>query len=118
MRDDDLKAMGEAMMRGYTPDEDGATDINKGVVDKLRWLHEAYCFEEGYHPNEEESPYSLGADAIAVSATQSARIAELEAALMQCKENAGGSSMMPTSIIHALVDSALFPTTTGDNNDD
>ena len=52
----------------------------------LMEMHRQVCFENGDHPDEVDTPYSVGADAITradLSDAKDARIAELEAELTQ-----------------------------------
>ena len=58
------------------------TDTSPEAVERLNALHRQLCFENGDHPQEIDTPYSLGADALV-------RVRALSAALKyERKENA------------------------------
>jgi sugar/nucleoside kinase (ribokinase family) len=48
---------------------------------KLREMHRDWCFENGYRPDEIDTPFSAGADAIQITKALKARAEAAEAAL-------------------------------------
>ena len=56
-------------------------DFSKEALSHLQFKHVEWCEAVGDHPDEADSAYSLGYDAILIASVQAARIEAIEAAL-------------------------------------
>ena len=89
-------------------------DLMPEAVKRLKRVHRQVCFESGDHPDEIDTPYSLGADALERVSALSAKLEALEAQIAQ-RDAALKAADVLARVSQTLLDEYGFASDGSDN---